>query len=38
MVQWTIWSACTQHALLTIRCGDDVTNDVIVYLHKFKFF
>jgi len=20
MVQWTIWSECKQHALLTIRC------------------
>jgi len=37
MVQCSIWSACTQHALLTIM-RDDVKNDVIVYLHKLKFF
>jgi len=38
MVQCSIWSACMQHALLTIRyLRDDVKNDVIVYLHKLKF-
>jgi len=38
MVQCSIWSACTQHALLTTFLCDDVKNDILVYLHKLKFF